>query len=238
MGNGVSSKEEAAAIREDLADLAEQDFEDEAREIELQRRAAERAKKNIAAKAAKKAEAKKEKEKKKTPPKIVGLDDSDDESDKKKNGKSKNDKKLAGRSSSDPQQQDENRLKEDLDDLDRTFSSLGLVGKDMWKDKDYSEEDTRNFASSDRWNKNVSARSANEYLNSSFASHTRFPPGAGRHHHSQQQQQHHHQHLSRTAPPGGSLNATRTIKFSWDEEKMPPDRGTEDWKYKKVSRND
>ena len=53
---------------------------------------------------------------------------------------------------------DDNKLKEDLDDLDRTFSSLGLVGKTMWNDNDYSEDNTRTFATSERWENNIEGK--------------------------------------------------------------------------------
>ena len=162
------------------------------------------------------------------PPKIIGLEDTDDDEPAETKGK----KSFFGRNKSknkDSSLKDDKKLKEDLDDLDRTFSSLGLVGKNMWNDNDYSEDNTRTFATTGRWENNIEAPEANNFLNSSYSSHTRFPRGAGHKtisHHS------HNPHNRLNA-----LNTTqKTLKFSWDDtqDKLPKDRGTEDWKYTKV----
>lgn len=216
MGSGTSKGENSPASD----DFLDQDYDQEY-EWQLAQKRIEAKQKSLATSEPKKlrnifAQAK-------PPPKIIGLEDSDDESPNlpKATGKKPN------------QKGDEQQLKSELNELENTFNSLGIVGKKLWTDSDYSESTTQEMASSGRWNNNksdsapVSAQS-NEFLTQSYSQHSRFPPRTS---HSRQRRLSTSYHMQL-----GSKNMQKPLKFSWDTpNNLPKNKESEDWTYKKVS---
>ncbi len=134
------------------------------------------------------------------PPKIVGLVDTDDEEDGNR---------VRNEAEDDIRQ---------MDDLNRTFESLGFIGKSQLPSRD-----SRGYASAPAGN---DASTNNAFLNASMASsHTRFGPGTSR------------GRISRTT--GGVQQMPKSgknLRFSWDSKN--PDgaenQESEEWTYKKV----
>ncbi|TRY71017.1 hypothetical protein TCAL_10834 [Tigriopus californicus] len=156
----------------------------------------------------------------KSPPKIVGLEDSDDESP--------NLPKATGQKAN--QKGDDPELKTELNELENTFNSLGIVGKKLWTDSDYSESTTQEMASSGRWNNNNStpdSAQSNEFLTQSYSQHSRFPPRTS---HSRQRRLSSSYHMQ-----SNSRNIQKPLKFSWDTpSNLPKNKESEDWTYKKT----
>eukprot|EP00095_Tigriopus_kingsejongensis_P000894 maker-scaffold409_size180341-snap-gene-0.26 protein:Tk00894 transcript:maker-scaffold409_size180341-snap-gene-0.26-mRNA-1 annotation:"PREDICTED: uncharacterized protein LOC100954360" len=160
---------------------------------------------------------------KKPPPRVVGMLDSDEED-------APRDTKVKSKFDLRPKDVDK-ELKEEINELEHTFNSLGLVGKKMWTDTDYSEETTRKLASSGRWNnnnaqENPGSANSNEYLTQSYSQHSRFPPRTS--HSRQRQPTGYHLQL-------GAKNNQRPLKFSWDgPDNLPKNKESEEWTYKKT----
>jgi hypothetical protein len=179
---------------------------------------------------------KKKEEKQAKAPKIVGLIDSDDEEYSVPRA-------VAGVAARNARPQvrpeavgGENNLKEDINDLEKTFGSLGIATIEKRAGKTQTS-----FSAPSGTIGTAIGVDRNEFLaSSSFSNHTRFPPGASaggtRHNHQFTKPSVAGRRASVVAPGAAALPGGSKLKFSWDQQQGQIGiREAEDWTYKKVS---
>ena len=156
----------------------------------------------------------------------VGNDSSDEEgnkgerdekgSDKEEKGKDKKGFRLFGWRKDEKKKEKEEGLDEDISDLEKTFDSLGIVGKNKWGGETSRVEDTTLredvILSPMRKRKNVRGGRGVKGINGL----TNGSNGRG---------------------SSGSNASKRTFKFSWEKDKQrsPPKDEEDEWEYKAVS---
>ncbi len=227
MGNGAGKNEvkEIAAGEDGAAEIDFGGGENDEYYAKLEAQATEKAAKSKAAGGLFGAIRKKSDNKPKPAPKVVGLVDSDDED--KPPAPAGNRPVPAPRGNA----QDDSRLNDEISDLEKTFSNLGIVGEGV------GQHAGGVVASAPPA---VGGEDHNEFLmESQYSRHTRFPPGASagatRHRHSISKAP--GRRMSLVAP----ANAANKLKFSWDQQQnnnLPSGyQDGEDWTYKKVGLN-
>nr|XP_027214181.1 uncharacterized protein LOC113807164 [Penaeus vannamei] len=167
--------------------------------------------------------------------KVDDFVDETNEDDKKKKGGTKNNKnnakkdnekkgfRLFGWRKDDKKNEKDEALDEDINDLEKTFDSLGIVGKNSWGDAPAKPQkeavDDLELLEPMRKRKNVRVRGP-KGMNGVVAGGTRGQDKGGS-----------------GSSDVGSTTSRRTFKYSWETETGPtaPKQQEDEWEYKAVS---